>query len=73
MPRVMKCPYFKFYRKRCVYCEAGVLHLPSKEAWNEYTRQYCCDITAWKRCTLAVAMTRDYDRKERKRDGAHGG
>lgn len=73
MPRVMKCPYFKFYRERCVSCEAGTLHLPSREAWDEYTREFCCDVSAWKRCTLAAAMGREYERKEKRNHGPNRG
>ena len=56
------CPYYESNGKRSVHCEGGRVKLPTAEAEKEYIRFYCADHLGWKRCTVARAITRFYER-----------
>ena len=56
------CPYYRSEDEKGVHCEGGRVKLPTAEAEKEYIRFYCADHLGWKRCTVARAITRFYER-----------
>ncbi len=62
--KVFACPYYVWDGVISIYCEGGRFRLPERASADEYIEQYCCDIDGWRRCTLARALNRHYERKE---------
>ena len=58
------CPFFKWDDKQSVGCEGGKLRFHDKESAVEYMDAYCASPTCWKKCTVAAALLKYYDRKE---------
>ncbi len=58
------CPYYHGCSKRAVRCEGGEIRLPDGEAAQAYFREYCTDLNGWRRCTVARAISRHYEREE---------
>ena len=59
--RTFCCPYYEKDGKRSVHCEGGRIALPNRELTQDYFDAYCGDVTGWKRCTVARAITRFYE------------
>ena len=57
------CPYYHKDERCAVRCEGGRIELP-KEAARDYILTYCADLNGWRRCTVARAITRHYERSE---------
>ncbi len=59
------CPFYKSDRRRhdifVVSCEAGIIRLPGRPAFNEFTNHYCCG--GWRKCTLAAALKEYYEKR----------
>ena len=58
------CPYYQIRDAFGVRCEGARLRLPSKGAEEDYIRTYCTDHLGWKRCTVARAVTRFYEKRD---------
>ena len=58
------CPYYRGNSVKSVRCEGGEIRMPEPEAARTYFREYCCDLSGWKRCTVARAISRHYERAE---------
>ena len=61
---VFACPYYGWETKCDVHCEGGRIALPDAAAARDYFRTYCCDVSGWRRCTVARAITRHYERDD---------
>lgn len=62
MPRTPDCPYFVSYDGTRVFCSAGKLNMPSRKAWDDYMKKYCCSVCGWQDCSIAATLTEDYER-----------
>ena len=58
------CPYYNWDARTAVHCEGGRIDLPSGEAAREYFEIYCSSVEGWRRCTVARAITRFYEKKD---------
>ncbi|MBE5851328.1 MAG: hypothetical protein E7298_14615 [Lachnospiraceae bacterium] len=61
--RVFCCPYYCYDAPRAVKCEGGRVELPDRAAARDYFGQYCASVEGWRRCTVARAMSRFYERE----------
>lgn len=66
MPKLFACPFWRWEEKLKQHCEAGRVDYPSREARAEYQGMYCANVNGWNKCTLAMAMCREYERKDEK-------
>lgn len=57
------CPFFKVREQRSVKCEGGDLRFHDGKSTVEYVARYC-SADEWKRCSLAAALLRYYERQE---------
>ena len=62
------CPYYRCDRKGMLLCEGGRLSMPDKASQRDYILQYCAHDSGWRRCTVARAVTRHYERLEDEAD-----
>ena len=60
---VFTCPYYGWDSKCSVHCEGGNMQFPDAEAAKEYLLTYCTAVPGWRRCTVAQAITRHYEKK----------
>lgn len=58
------CPYHYRHYKDHIICEDGRIELPSIEAAKDYMRSYCGSYN-WEHCSLARALNKYYEEKER--------
>ncbi len=58
------CPYYRFDFGQKVLCEGGHVSMPDAETQSEYVRAYCSSPDGWRRCTVARAVSRHYERAE---------
>jgi len=58
------CPYYEWDAKTTMHCEGGRLSFPDRDTAQAYFTTYCGDIDGWRRCTVARAITRFYEREE---------
>ena len=56
------CPYYETNGARSVRCEGGRIALPNQGLTQAYFEAYCGDVNGWRRCTVARAITRFYER-----------
>jgi len=61
---VFCCPYYTGDAKRAVMCEGGRIELPDRKTAEEFFHTYCGDVSGWKRCSVARAISRFYEREE---------
>ena len=62
--KVWACPFFRWDQRGRFHCEGGCVAFEDRETYGEYTEKYCCSVEGWEDCTLAQALTRQYDRQE---------
>lgn len=60
--RIWVCPFFRWDKRRQVYCEGGTVSLPDLETFQEFVNTYCAADKGWENCAIAKAMTEYYDR-----------
>ena len=58
---VFACPYYLWESKSAVKCEGGTIRMPDGAAALDYFWTYCCDVSGWRRCTVARAISRHYE------------
>ena len=63
--RAYACPYYTSDAKGRIVCEAGQIRMRSTTMTLAYADSYCCSVTDWPRCTLAQAVTVEYEKKGR--------
>jgi hypothetical protein len=63
MPRAAACPFFTSYDGTRIYCDAGRLNMPSRAAWDEYMKNYCCSVEGWEKCSVALELRAEYERR----------
>ena len=57
------CPFFRWDEQTVVGCEGGKLRFPDKESAVEYMDAFCASQTCdWKKCSVAAALLKYYDR-----------
>ena len=57
------CPYYRRFKDGVMHCEGGRIDLP-EDAKKQYFDAYCNDLNGWKRCTVARAISRHYERQD---------
>lgn len=62
--RVWVCPFYRRHERQAVHCEGGSAAFSKRETFREYAEMYCADLPGWKRCSLAAALLRQYDRED---------
>lgn len=60
MPITIQCPFYRADRDLRITCEVGRQRWPDMQAKRIYLREYCAG--DWRRCSLAQAMQKYYDR-----------
>ena len=65
MARVYTCPYWRWDRAKELQlsCEGACLRFYRAEAREAYIDRYCAG--DWRRCTVAAALLRYYERTEK--------
>ena len=58
------CPYYEWDGKTDMHCEGGRIAFPDRDTAQMYFQTYCGDVDGWRRCTVARAITRFYEREE---------
>ena len=63
--KVWVCPFFKWDDVQSIGCEGGKLRFYDKDSAVEYMDAYCAGTAcSWRRCSIAAALLKFYDRKE---------
>ena len=62
--RTWMCPYYIRDYKDHMSCEAGRIQLPDIRASQDYMAKYCSTYD-WEDCSLACALTRYFEDKDR--------
>lgn len=57
------CPFYTWDEKTKVHCEGGRMSFKDRESAKEYIDRYCAG--DWRRCTVAAALLRYYERTEK--------
>ena len=62
--KLFSCPFYKSDRRKgdlfILSCECCIVRLHGRQAFNEYTRRFCCG-NGWKDCTPAAATEKYYE------------
>lgn len=66
------CPFYAWSDKLRVRCEGGgVQAFPDVKTATEYMDAYCaCGRNGWRKCTIAAALLRYYERKDEEENDA---
>lgn len=64
------CPFYIWDERTCVHCEgngkrSSCITFPDRRALDEYTAQYCTDAKGYKKCSIAINLSKYYDRIEK--------
>ena len=62
--RAFACPYYTSDAKGVLRCEGGSVRM-RRPALLSYAERFCCNPQGWERCTLAQAVTADYNKRPR--------
>ena len=67
--RYVVCPFYKQNGKHYVKCEGGTyLIFPDDQSETEHLRLFCCDCDGWRNCSVAMFLSKYYERHEEKNE-----
>jgi hypothetical protein len=62
---VYTCPYYRREERLCMICEGGMVRFRDLDHRNDYVNAYCTANPGWQACSIAQAITKSYERKDR--------
>lgn len=64
MAKTWTCPFFKWEEKQKIHCEGGGPAFELPETFREFSNAYCASTENWRKCSLADALVRQYDKED---------
>lgn len=67
---VFQCPFYqktvKLHKsgKRGIKCEGGEILFPDENTVREHVSSFCGNEVNWRHCSIALTLTKYYDRKD---------